>query len=70
MGARTVTVTKNEILTGLNKPGGYILPIVRIDAEKTPSHDIRQTFEKEPDLKATGVIDDLEKGLTIAKESA
>ena len=30
-GAKTVTVTKNEILTALNKPDDFILAIVEVD---------------------------------------
>ena len=31
-GAQTVTVSKNEILTGLNKPEEFLLAIVEVDA--------------------------------------
>ena len=33
VGARTVTVTKNEILTALNKPEDFILAVVLVDGE-------------------------------------
>ena len=34
-GASSITVTKNEILTALNKPDEYILAIVEVDGENT-----------------------------------
>ncbi len=33
IGAKTVTITKNEILTALNKPDEFILAIVEVDGE-------------------------------------
>lgn len=33
-GAETVTVTKNEILTALNKPANFILALVRVPADQ------------------------------------
>ncbi len=33
VGAETVTITKNEILTGLNKPEQFILAIVEVDGD-------------------------------------
>jgi hypothetical protein len=39
-GADTVTVTKNEILTGLNKPENFVLALVRVPAsEEFPEGD-------------------------------
>ncbi len=54
-GARTVTVTKNEILTALNKPEYYILAIVEVDGEKREPLYIRNPFQKEPDFAVTSV---------------
>jgi hypothetical protein len=34
-GATTVTVSKNEILTGLNRPNEFILAIVEVDRQHT-----------------------------------
>ena len=68
--ARTVTITKNEILTGLNKPDDFILAIVTVDQDVTVVHYCRTPFEKEPDFKATSVNYDLEKLLVQAKEPA
>jgi len=59
-GARTVTVSKNEILAGLNKPEDYYLAIVEInfEAEQPQTGDpnyIKMPFQKEPDFAATSV---------------
>ena len=55
-GAKTVTITKNEILYSLNKPDDYILVIVEFfDDETHRVHYIRQPFQREPDRGATSV---------------
>jgi hypothetical protein len=69
-GAQTVTITKNEILTGLNKPDEFILAIVIIDQDSTVVRYCRTPFETEPDFKATSVTYDLDKLLAQAKEPA
>ncbi len=69
-GAKTLTVTKNEILTGLNKPDEFILAIVIIDQDQTDVRYVRKPFEKEPDFKATSVNYDLAALLAQAKEPA
>jgi len=51
-GAKNVTITKNEILTALNKPDEFILAIVVIDQDTTVVRYCRTPFEKEPDFKA------------------
>lgn len=55
-GAETVTITKNEILVGLNKPDGFILAIVEIenDVALEPKY-IKDPFMNEPDFGATSV---------------
>ena len=67
-GAKTVTVTKNEILVALNKPDDYILAIVEVDGEttSTPSY-VRRPFDKEPDFTVTSVNFDLKKLLAKAQ---
>lgn len=67
-GAKTLTITKNEILTGLNKPDEFILAIVVIDQDTTAVRYCRTPFQKEPDFKATSVNYDLDKLLAQAKE--
>ena len=69
-GAKTVTITKNEILTGLNKPNVFILAVVIIDQDLTEVRYCRTPFEKEPDFKATSVNYDLDKLLAQATEPA
>ncbi|HLI32381.1 MAG TPA: helicase-related protein, partial [Solirubrobacteraceae bacterium] len=53
--AATVTVTRNEILTALNKPDDFILAIVLIDGETTTTRYITRPFGREPDFGATSV---------------
>jgi len=55
-GAETVILTKNEILTALNKPDDFILAIVEVDGEQTNTHYITRPFQREPDFDATSVI--------------
>ena len=64
-GARTVTVTKNEILTSFNKPEDYILAIVEIAGEvaRAPVY-IRRPFQREPDFGVTSVNYDLQELLS------
>ncbi len=53
-GAATVTLTKNEILSALNKPEQYILAIVEVEGEtaRAPVY-IRKPFVREPDFGVT-----------------
>jgi hypothetical protein len=69
-GAKIVTVTKNEILTGLNKPDEFILAIAVLDPHHCHVCYVRTPFEKEPDFKATSVNYDLGKLLALGKEPA
>ncbi|MGA7577731.1 MAG: helicase-related protein [Desulfobaccales bacterium] len=55
-GATTVTITKNEILTALNKPEEFILAIAEVEEDiAKPLVYIRRPFQKEPDFGATSV---------------
>jgi superfamily II DNA or RNA helicase len=67
-GAKTVTITKNEILTGLNKPEQFILAVVILDPDRETVHYVRTPFEKEPDFKATSVNYDIAALLAQARE--
>jgi len=67
-GARTVTVTKNEILTGLNKPDDYILAIVEVDGDDGRPWYVRQPFGREPDFGVTSVNYDLGEMLARAED--
>jgi len=63
-GAQTVTITRNEILTALNKPEQYILAIVEVDGDRPTPCYIRQPFTREPDFGVTSVNYKLEDLLT------
>jgi hypothetical protein len=67
-GSNIVTVTKNEILTALNKPDDYILALVEIDGQKADVHYIKAPFKYEPDFAATSVNYDI-KQLMAAGDS-
>ena len=55
-GADHITVTKNEILTALNKPEDFILAIVVFPDEGEPRVCyVREPFEREPDFGAVSV---------------
>ncbi len=54
-GNPTVTVSKNEILTGLNKPDEYILALVEVDGEETRTRYLRKPFRLKPDFAAASV---------------
>jgi superfamily II DNA or RNA helicase len=67
-GAKTITVTKNEILTALNKPEHFILAIVEVDGDKTrePLY-VRRPFQREPDFGVTCVTYSLAEILSRAE---
>ena len=55
-GADTVTITRNEILTALNKPDAFILAIVEVsNGFAGEPRYVRQPFHREPDFGATSV---------------
>jgi hypothetical protein len=58
-GAQTVTITKNEILTGLNKPEDFILAIGIVNGEHVDLRYVRPPFQREPDFGVTSVNYDL-----------
>jgi hypothetical protein len=60
VGATSITVTKNEILTALNKPDDFILAVVETSepGASTPVY-IRTPFKREPDFAVTSVTYDL-----------
>ena len=67
-GARTVIITRNEILTALNKPDEFILALVPIEGEASaePAY-LRQPFGQEPEFGVTSVIYDLPELLSRAQ---
>jgi hypothetical protein len=67
-GAKTITVTKNEILTSLNKPEDYILAIVEFFGDEGHRvHYVRRPFRREPDFGVTSVNYDLAELLARAE---
>jgi hypothetical protein len=55
-GADTITVTRNEILTSLNKPDDYILAIVEfLERGEHRVHYVCRPFRREPDFGVTSV---------------
>lgn len=62
--ADTVTVSKNEILTALNKPDEYILAIVMVDGNKTRTTYLQRPFTSSPDFGAVSVTYKIEDLLT------
>ncbi len=68
-GAATITVTRNEILTALNKPDDYILAIVEfLDGGDHRVHYIRGPFRREPDFGVTSVNYDFTELLAKGEE--
>ena len=67
--ADTVTVSKNEILTALNKPDAYILAIVLVNGDERKITYLQKPFTSPPDFGAVSVtykMDDLLKqGMVI-----
>ena len=65
--ADTVTISKNEILTALNKPEEFILAIVLVDGEKTKTCYIQHPFASSPDFGAVSVTYKISELLTQGK---
>jgi hypothetical protein len=64
-GAETVTVTRNEIMTGINSLEKFFLAIVEVeDGQAKPPRYIQNPFSKEPDFGGTSVNYDLGELLT------
>ncbi len=63
-----LTVTKNEILTGLNKPEDFILAIVLHHPTRSEVRYVRTPFDQEPDFKATSVNFNLAKLIALSTE--
>ena len=68
-GANTITITKNEIMTALNKPENFILAIVQIEDGKSeePVY-VKTPFSREPDFGVTSVNYNLKELLRGAEE--
>ena len=48
--ATTITATRNEILTALNKPHNFILAICQVENGQKKLRYIRRSFQQEPDF--------------------
>ena len=68
-GADTITVTRNEIFTALNKPDEFILAIVEfLDGESHRVRYLRRPFEREPDWAVTSANYRMDELLARAEE--
>jgi hypothetical protein len=54
-GALTVTVTRNEILTALNKPDDFILAVGQVEDRQQKLVYIRKPFQQEPDFAVESI---------------
>jgi superfamily II DNA or RNA helicase len=67
-GSTTVTVSRTQVLTALNKPDDFILAIVEVDGESVSEpRYIRRPFQKEPDFGVTSINYDLKQLLAQAE---
>jgi SNF2 family DNA or RNA helicase len=67
-GQSTITVTRNEILYGLNQSDKFILAIVLVDGDKTEGpYYVFRPFSQEPDWAVTSINLDLQELLARAK---
>jgi hypothetical protein len=67
-GAETVTITRNEIVTALNKPEDFILALVEVDGEHAAEpRYVRRPFDKEPGFTEVSVNHDLKKLLAMSE---
>ncbi len=67
-GATTVTITRNEILTSLNKPEDFILALIEVDGEHAAQpRYVRRPFDKKPGFTEVSVNHDLKKLLDLSE---
>ena len=66
-GATTVTVSKNEILTALNKPEEFILAVVEVDGEHTHTIYLRYPFKNALDFSATSANYDIQDLISVSE---
>ena len=59
-GAETITVSKNEILTALNKPEQFILAVVEVGKDDCKVYYFKEPFTQKPDMTVTSVNYSLE----------
>jgi hypothetical protein len=68
--AKTVTVTRNEVLYSLNKPDDFILAIVLFEGDDHDVRYVRRPFDREPDFHAASVNYTVRELLTRSGELA
>jgi hypothetical protein len=68
VGAITVTITRNEILTALNKPDDFILAIAQINGDQRQLRYVWRPFQLEPDFGVESVNYSLADLLARAEE--
>lgn len=54
-GADTVTLSRNEILTALNKPEEYILAIVEVDGQETRTIYLKHPVKRSPEYSVASI---------------
>jgi SNF2 family DNA or RNA helicase len=69
-GAITVTVTRNEILTALNKPDDFILAVGQVEHGQQKLVYIRKPFQQEPDFAVESINYNLQDLLSRGKSPA
>jgi hypothetical protein len=67
VGADIVTITRNEIMTALNKPDDFILAIATVNGDIAEPLYVRVPFQREPDFAVTSVNYNLTDLLSRAK---
>ena len=69
MGQQTVTISKTQILTGLNKPEDFILALVQVDGDRASNVCyVRRPFQREPDFGVVSVNFDLNELLSKGED--
>lgn len=53
--ATTITITKNEIIYGLNLPEQFILALAFVDGKRVEVHYVQNAFRFEPDFGVTSI---------------
>jgi SNF2 family DNA or RNA helicase len=69
-GALTVTVTRNEILTALNKPDDFILAIGQVEDGQQKLVYVRQPFQQEPDFAVESINYNIQELLAHGEQPA
>jgi hypothetical protein len=67
-GAATISITRNEIMTALNKPDDFVLAIVTVNGDNGEVRYVRNPFRREPDFEVTSINYDLDELLARSTE--